>query len=57
MNVEDKLSQLCYWLLEANKQATQYQLEMPNHVVEFNQGNTHLHECLTVLALWGNSDD
>jgi len=57
MNVEDKLSQLCYWLLEANKQAAQYQLEMPNHVVEFNQGNTHLHECLTVLALWGNSDD
>lgn len=57
MSVEDKLSQLCFWLLEAEKQLNQYQLEMPNHSVEFGRGNAHLHECLTVLALWGSEYD
>ena len=57
MDTEDKLSQLCFWVLEADKEASQYQLEMPNHTVEFGRGNTHLHECLTVLALWGDNHD
>jgi len=54
MNTEDKLSQLCFWLLDAEKRNTQYQLEMPSHTIEFNRGPTHLHQCLSVLALWGN---
>ena len=53
MSVEDRLSQLCYWLLEAEKNNTQYQLEMPNHTIEYARGKSHLNECLTVLALWG----
>lgn len=53
LNVEDKLSQLCYWIVEANKNGLPYQLEMPNHTIEFDKGMTHYHECLRVLALWG----
>ena len=56
MNTEDKLSQLCFWLLNAEKDNIQYQLEMPNQTVEFNRGKTHLNECLTILALWGIRD-
>lgn len=57
MSVEDRLSQLCYWLIEAEKDAAHYQLEMPNHTIEFGHGAAHLNQCLTVLALWGSSDD
>jgi len=53
LDVEDRLSQLCYWVLEAEQNGLRYQLEMPNHTVEFDTGRTHFHECLMVLALWG----
>lgn len=53
MNTEDRLSQLCYWLIDAEKNGQRYQLEMPNHTIGFNNGTTHLNECLSVLALWG----
>ena len=56
MNTEDKLGQLCFWLLNAERDNIQYQLEMPNQTIEFNRGKTHLNECLTVLALWGIND-
>ena len=53
MNTEDRLSQLCYWLIDAEKNGQRYQLEMPNHTIGFNNGKIHLNECLSVLALWG----
>jgi len=56
LSVEDRLSQLCYWLLDAEKRDSQYQLEMPNYTIEYNKGNAHLKDCLTVLALWGTDD-
>lgn len=55
LSVEDKLSQLCFWVIEAEQNTTQYQLEMPNQTIEYNRGLSHYHECLTVLALWGNT--
>lgn len=55
-NIEDKLSQLCQWLIEAEQQGLRYQLEMPNHTIEFGNGLSHYHECLTVLALWGHRE-
>lgn len=54
LSIEDKLSQLCFWVLEAEKQDLNYQLEMPNQTIEFNKGASHLHECLRTLALWGH---
>lgn len=53
-NLEDKLSQLCFWVMEAEKTGLRYQLEMPNHTIEFDNGLSHYHECLSVLALWGH---
>lgn len=52
LGVEDKLSQLCYWVINAEKNGQRYQLEMPSNTVEFDRGLTHYHHCLRVLALW-----
>ncbi|MBX2847130.1 MAG: DUF58 domain-containing protein [Acidiferrobacterales bacterium] len=52
---EDKLSQLCFWIIKAEKEGIKYQLEMPNHTIQYNNGLAHFHECLKVLALWGKS--
>jgi len=56
LNTEDRLSQLCYWVCDAEKSGARYQLEMPNHTIEFDNGRIHFHECLRVLALWGQPD-
>ena len=53
LDIEDRLSQLCYWVINADQTGARYQLEMPNHTVEFSQGIDHLQECLSTLALWG----
>lgn len=52
MDVESRLSQLCYWIINAEQNGLRYQLEMPSHTIEYDNGLTHYHECLTVLALW-----
>jgi len=57
LGVEDKLSQLCFWVQHAEQNGVRYQLEMPNQTIEFNSGLAHYHECLSVLALWGNEDN
>jgi len=57
MNIEDRLSQLCFWLIDAEQNGLRYQLEMPNHTIEFSKGSSHYHKCLQVLALWGYEDE
>lgn len=52
MGVENRLSQLCYWIVMAEQQGLRYQLEMPSHIIEYDSGLSHYHECLSVLALW-----
>ncbi len=56
MSAEDKLSQLCFWVVEAEKTGARYQLEMPNHTLPFDRGSNHYHACLRTLALWGLED-
>jgi len=56
LSTEDRLSQLCYWVIEAEKSGLRYQLEMPNHTLEFDRGNAHYHACLSVLALWDTAE-
>ena len=51
-DTEKRLSQLCLWLLEAENSSTSSKLELPNKTVDFGIGETHLHECLTALALY-----
>jgi uncharacterized protein (DUF58 family) len=52
LSTEDRLCQLCYWLVEAEQNQVRYQLEMPNHTIQFNNGLAHYHACLSTLALW-----
>jgi len=54
LSTEDKLSQLCFWVVEAEKSEQRYQLEMPNQTIEFDKGHLHYHKCLRALALWGD---
>jgi uncharacterized protein (DUF58 family) len=57
MTTEDRLSQLCYWIVNAEKSDQQYQLEMPSQTIQFDKGITHYTACLRVLALWGDSSE
>ena len=52
LETEDKLSQLCYWIIGAENDSLRYQLEMPGITVTSRTGAAHFHECLAVLALW-----
>ncbi len=56
LTTEDKLSQLCHWVINAEQMAQRYQLEMPNHTIEYNNGLTHYHQCLSTLALWSETE-
>lgn len=49
---EEKLSQLCYWVLQAEQDGLRYQLKLPNQNTKFDRGDTHMHDCLKRLALW-----
>lgn len=52
LSLEDRLSQLCFWVIDAEQAGSRYQLEMPNHTIQFGNGSSHFNECLSVLALW-----
>ena len=56
LNTEDKLSQLTYWLLDAEKKQTSYQLSIPGFESLHDHGDQHLKECLEKLALWDKND-
>ena len=48
---EKRLSQLCLWVLEAEKQQAQYALSLPGFShLEFSNGEQHKHKCLQALA-------
>lgn len=51
-NVEDKLSYLTRWVLDADQQGLRYGLRLPGHEVAVGQGATHRAECLSYLALY-----
>ncbi len=53
-NVEQRLSQLCLWVVEAEKQGMQYALTLSaNDNSQFDNGEIHKHRCLTTLAEYG----
>lgn len=53
--VEQKLSQLCRWVLDAHKQNREYGLEIPGTRIEPSSDEVHLRNCLRALALYGES--
>ncbi len=50
MGVEEKLSQLCAWVLEAENSGTRYALQLPNRRIDSGIGNHHQAHCLEALA-------
>lgn len=57
-DVEQRLSQLCLWVIEAEKQGAQYALVLPTvSSLRFANGEKHKHQCLHALAIYGLGDD
>ncbi len=52
LTIENKLSQLAFWLLSAEKQHIDYQLSIPGHETIYSHGDNHLRQCLESIALW-----
>lgn len=55
VEVEVRLSQLCRWVLEADRHAYRFGLELPGTTFEPASGDEHRKSCLRALALFGAS--
>lgn len=53
-NVEQRLSQLTRWVIDADTDGRNYGLRLPGSVMPPAQGERHRHECLKALALFGH---
>jgi len=51
-HVEDRLSQLALWIIEAERAHRPYGLRLPNVEISPSLGDTHFHHCLRTLALF-----
>jgi uncharacterized protein (DUF58 family) len=52
-DVEARLSQLCRWVLEADRHGFRYALRIPGAAVEHGSGEAHRRRCLELLARHG----
>lgn len=52
-DIESRLSQLCYWVLLADKTSLHYGLEIPDIEIEPGHGEVHKQCCLEALARYG----
>jgi hypothetical protein len=52
-HTEKRLSIMCYWIIEAEKQGIRYGVKLPNLIIEPNSGLHHYKNCLKQLALFG----
>ena len=55
-NTEERLSALCFWALEANRQGKEFGLRIPGIEIKISSGNKHLENVLKALALFGIRD-
>ncbi|MCW9012757.1 MAG: DUF58 domain-containing protein [Gammaproteobacteria bacterium] len=53
MDVEKRLSVLCRWILDADKQGIKFGLIIPGKNISPGTGRQHRHVCLKALALFG----
>ncbi len=51
-DVEVSLSNMCFWAIELNKQQQYFGIRLPSQEVSIGEGEAHLHEVLTALALY-----
>ena len=53
LDVEQRLSQLCRWIVDAQSHGHAYGLRLPTEQIEPNLGTRHRHRCLSALAFFG----
>ena len=51
-DTEDKLSQLCSWVVQAENAGHRYGLALPGQIIHPGRGAAHQHHCLKALALY-----
>ena len=56
-SVEERLSQLCRWVLDAEQSGFSYGLRLPSNRLNPDYGETHRAHCLKALALFGRADN
>jgi uncharacterized protein (DUF58 family) len=52
LGVEERLAQLCRWILDAHEHGEAYGLRLPGLEIEINLGPGHRERCLNALALF-----
>ena len=52
-DVEQRLSRLCYWVLELSRQQRPFALQLPGQLISTGSGEEHRQHCLRALALYG----
>ena len=52
-DVEERLSQLALWVIEAERAQRPYSLRLPRTEIPPGVGQTHFHQCLRALGLFG----
>jgi len=52
-SLEDQLSRLCAWTVEAHSVQAKYGLQLPGQSIASNQGDIHFKKALETLALYG----
>ena len=52
MDTEKRLSILCFWIIEAEKQGIKYGVKIPDLIIEPDSGLHHYQNCLKQLALF-----
>ncbi|KTC07909.1 hypothetical protein AO390_16030 [Pseudomonas marginalis ICMP 11289] len=52
-NIEERLSRLCYWVLELSERRQPFALRLPGFLSGVDVGDAHREACLRALALYG----
>ena len=56
-DTEDRLSQICAWVIEAESICVDYGLEIPGTIIKPASGEQHKNRCLEALAKYGLEND
>ena len=57
VDVEERLSTLARWIVDADRTREDYGLKMPGEDIAPSHGEAHRHRCLEALALFGPGND
>jgi uncharacterized protein (DUF58 family) len=56
LGTEDRLAQLCRWVLDAHERGEAFGLRLPGTTIEVNVGTAHRERCLNALALFASPE-